>query len=97
MVIISKSTLKIFGEKHKDSIDSINHWYEIVKGENWSSFSEVKNTFNSVDYVGNDRYVFNIKGNKYRLVALIFFDRRTLFIRFIGKHSDYDRIDCSKI
>ena len=53
--------------------------------------------FNSADSVGNDRYVFNIKGNKYRLVAMIFFDKRTIFIRFIGTHSQYDDIDASEI
>jgi HTH-type transcriptional regulator / antitoxin HigA len=47
--------------------------------------------------VGNERYVFNIKGNHYRLVAMIFFNKRTLFIRFIGTHSDYDKIDCKTI
>lgn len=97
MVIISKTILKHFAEKHRDSITSINQWYEIVKNANWSNFSDIKKSFNSVDYVGNDRYVFNLKGNKYRIVVLIFFDRRTIFIRFIGKHSDYDRIDCSII
>jgi mRNA-degrading endonuclease HigB of HigAB toxin-antitoxin module len=47
--------------------------------------------------VGNDRYVFNIKGNKYRLVAMIFFNIRTVYIRFIGTHTEYDKIDCSTI
>jgi mRNA interferase HigB len=58
---------------------------------------DVKETFRSADYAGNDRYVFNIKGNKYRLVALIHFNRRTLYIRFIGTHREYDDVDCSTI
>jgi mRNA interferase HigB len=57
----------------------------------------MKKTFNSVDVVGNDRYVFNIKGNSYRLVAMIFFDIRTIYIRFIGTHSEYDKIDCALV
>lgn len=48
-------------------------------------------------YVGNDRYVFNIKGNSFRLVAMIFFDKRTVYIRYLGTHSDYDKINCSTI
>lgn len=68
-----------------------------AKKSSWSKFQDVKASFNSVDYVGNDRYVFNIKGNRYRLVVMIFFDIRTIFIRFIGTHAEYETIDCSKI
>jgi mRNA interferase HigB len=60
-------------------------------------FERHKKDFPSVDYVGNDRYVFNIKGNKYRLIAMIFFDIRTVFIRYIGTHGEYDEIDCTTI
>ena len=97
MVIISKAILVNFGQIHPDAIEPLNRWYEITKKSEWRSFSEIKNTFGTVDAVGNDRFVFNIKGNDYRLVAMIFFDIRTVFVRFIGKHSDYDRIDCSTI
>ena len=61
-------------------------------------FYNVRDTFGSVDAVGNDRYVFNIKGNDYRLIAMIFFDKRTVYIRFIGTHAEYDKLkDCSTI
>jgi len=53
--------------------------------------------FNSVDAVGHDRFVFDIRGNSYRIVAMIFFDVRTVYIRFVGTHKEYDRIDCSTI
>jgi mRNA interferase HigB len=95
MVIISKSILHQFAEIHADVEDALDDWYRKTKQADWANFQEVKETFNTVDYVGNDRFVFNIKGNKYRLVAMIHFSRRTLYIRFIGKHSDYDDIDCS--
>lgn len=97
MVIISKTKITQFIGKHTDSIEAINEWWLKVKKSNWKSFTEIKKSFNSVDYVGNDRYVFNIKGNKYRLVAMIFFDIRTVYIRFIGTHAEYDKIDCSTI
>lgn len=97
MVILIKRTLTVFAEKHPVSIISLNNWYEIAKSADWSKLSDIKNTFNHVDYVGNDRYVFNIKGNDFRIVAMIFFDKRTLYIRFIGTHSEYDKIDCSTI
>lgn len=97
MVIISKTVLVEFGGKHSESVEALNRWYEICKQADWNSISDIKKSFNSVDYVSNDRYVFNIKGNKYRLVAMIFFDIRTVFIRFIGTHTQYDKVDCTKI
>lgn len=97
MVIISKTILVEFGAKYSDSVEALNRWYEISKQADWNNLSEVKKSFNSVDYVGNDRYVFNIKGNKYRLLAMMFFNIRTVFIRFIDTHSEYDKIDCTKI
>lgn len=68
-----------------------------LKPGQWQSFRDIKEDFGSADYVGNDRYVFNIKGNKYRLVAMIFFDIRTVFIRYIGTHANYDKMDCTTI
>lgn len=97
MVIISKAILVEFGIKYANAIAPLNKWYEKTKKADWKSFSEMKKTFNSVDSVGNDRYVFNIKGNSYRLVAMTFFDIRTIFIRFIGTHSQYDKIDCALV
>ena len=97
MVIISKTILAEFGAQHSDSLETLNKWYLESKKADWNNLSDIKKSFNTVDYVGNDRYVFNIKGNKYRLVAMIFFDIRTVFIRFIGTHTEYDKIDCSKI
>ena len=61
------------------------------------SLSDMRNTFNSVDYVGNQHYVFNISGNKYRLVVVVKFTIRYIFIRFVGTHGDYDKIDASTI
>ena len=97
MVIISKSILNMFAEGHPESKEALLNWYLKVKNGNWSNFHELKNIFNSVDAVGNDRYVFNIKGNQYRLIVLIIFETRTLFILFIGTHEKYNKIDASKI
>jgi mRNA interferase HigB len=97
MVIISKAILRDFGLLHPDAVEALNSWYSLVKSEDWESLAELRQFSNSVDYVGNDRYVFNIRGNRYRLVAMIFFDIRTVFIRFIGTHSAYDAIDATVI
>lgn len=68
----------------------------IVDSPDWTNYHEMKRAFGSVDAVGNDRYVFNIKGNKYRLITMIFFNRRTVYIRFIGTHAEYDRIKANE-
>lgn len=93
MVIISKTIIREFGLKHADANDALNDWFATVKAANWSNFSDMKRTFNSVDAVGDKRFVFNIKGNQYRLVAMVFFSVRTVYIKFIGTHSEYDKID----
>jgi len=97
MVIISKSILNKFGEGHPESKEAILNWYLKVKNGNWSNFHELKSSFKSIDAVGNDRYVFNIKGNQYRLIALIIFETRTLFILYVGTHESYNKINAAKI
>ncbi|WP_339793140.1 type II toxin-antitoxin system HigB family toxin [uncultured Imperialibacter sp.] len=97
MVVIAKTILQEFGKSHADAIEPLNDWWAKTRKADWATLQDIRNTFNSVDYVGNDRYVFNIKGNKYRLVAMIFFDIRTIYIRYVGTHTNYDKIDCTKI
>lgn len=97
MVVISYGTLKEFYSVHADAKDALNNWYRLASRANWSSFHEVKRMFNSADIIGNDHYIFNIRGNKYRIIALIFFDIRTLYIRFVGTHADYDKLKDSSL
>ncbi|MBO9727677.1 MAG: type II toxin-antitoxin system HigB family toxin [Chitinophaga sp.] len=92
MVIISKAAINEFSYLHPDAVDPLLHWYYYSKLAEWSKFSDVKESFNTVDYIGNDLYVFDIGGNKYRLIARIFFRVRTVYIRFIGTHKEYDKI-----
>lgn len=68
-----------------------------MKISDWANFNELKLSFNSADAVGNDRYVFNLKGNKYRIIALIILKIRTVFILFIGTHKEYDKIEASTV
>jgi mRNA interferase HigB len=84
-------------EKHPDAKVALQEWVSIVKKSQWKCFADVKKTFNSVDCVGNQHYVFNIKGNNYRLVVVIQFTPQFVYIRFIGTHAEYDKIDCSTI
>ena len=96
MRIFTEQALKEYAETHPDAKVALQEWATIVKKSRWTCFADIKKTFNSVDNVGNQHYVFNIKGNDYRLVALILFAAKKVFIRWIGTHQEYDKIDCSK-
>ena len=97
MVIFTKTRINKFGQIHADSLNPLHEWYRIVSEANWSNINDVKKTFNSADYVGDERFVFNIKGNRYRLIALIKFKKRTIYIKYIGTHAEYDKIDAKNI
>ena len=97
MRIFTEKTLKEYIEIHSDAKTAIQEWVDIVKRSEWTCFADVRRTFNSADAVGNQRYVFNIKGNCYRIVAVIKFTIKFVYIRFVGTHSEYDRIDCRNI
>ncbi|MCH5599566.1 type II toxin-antitoxin system HigB family toxin [Niabella ginsengisoli] len=97
MRIITYARIREFSKKYADSDIALRDWYTQTKSSNWKSFGEMKTTFNSVDAVGNKRYVFNIRGNRYQVVAIVLFQIQTVYIRFIGTHGEYDRIDVKNI
>ncbi|WP_205635860.1 type II toxin-antitoxin system HigB family toxin [Algoriphagus antarcticus] len=70
----------------------LKFWYSITSKKDWLSINDSRKDFNSVDYVGNNRFVFNSKGNTYRLIAIISFNASKVYIRFIGTHTEYDKI-----
>jgi mRNA interferase HigB len=92
MRIVTYRRIQEFATKHADSELALRFWYSTASKKDWSSLNDIKNDFNSVDYVGNNRFVFNIKGNAYRLVAIISFNSKKVYIRFIGTHAEYDKI-----
>ena len=96
MRIFTEQALKEYAETHPDAKVALQEWTTIVKKSEWTCFADVKKTFNSVDNVGNQHYVFNIKGNSYRLIVVIKFTIKFIYIRFIGTQAEYDKIaDCS--
>ena len=99
MRIVSHRKLREFYETpgREDARVALERWYHISLKAHWKSLGEIKADFPSVDYVGNQRYVFNIRGNKYRLVVVVKFIMGYVFIRFVGTHSEYDKMDCSNI
>ena len=99
MRIVSHRKIRDFYtlEGHGDSRVALENWYHTVQSAEWHDFADVKADFATADYVGNQHYVFNIKGNAYRLVVVVKFIMGCVFVRFVGTHAEYDRIDASKI
>ena len=97
MRIIARSKIIEYYTAHPDSETALEEWFQKTRRAEWSCFAEMKQAFNSVDNVGNQHYVFNIKGNNYRLIAVIKFTIKTIFIRFIGSHAEYDSVDAKNI
>ncbi|MDD4972535.1 MAG: type II toxin-antitoxin system HigB family toxin [Paludibacter sp.] len=97
MRVVTFAAIKEYVKKHANADVALRDWYKKTERSEWTCLADIKQTFNSVDYVGNYRYVFNIKGNDYRLVAIIIFNSRKVYIRFIGTHNEYDKINCSNI
>jgi len=97
MRIVTHKAIVQFYKNHNDATTALETWYKKTIDANWTCFADLKKSFNAVDSVGNKRYVFNIKGNDYRLVAIILFNIKMVYIRFIGTHKEYDKTDCTKI
>lgn len=97
MEIANKKLIGDFVRKNPRSISPLKKWMESVTAAQWKSHNDLKETFPSADYVKNGRYVFNIGGNNFRLVAVVLFIEGKAIIRFIGTHAEYDKIDCSTI
>ena len=93
MRIVTYKRIIEFSKKHADAETPLNFWYHSVTSKKWKNLNDIKLDFNSVDYVGNHRFVFNVKGNSYRLVAIISFNAKKVYIRFIGTHAEYDKIN----
>lgn len=92
MRVVAKKALVEFYTEHSDAKTALEEWYEKTQKAEWETFADVRQMFNSADSIGNNRVVFNIKGNNYRLVALILFKIKMVYIRFVGTHQEYDRI-----
>jgi len=99
MRIVSHRKIKEFYETkvYENAKAALESWYQMVKEAEWKNFADIKSDFNSVDNVGNQHYVFNIRGNKYRLVVVIKFVIGYVYIRFVGTHAEYDKIDSRTI
>jgi len=95
--IFAKSTLREFWELHPDAEQYLKTWFDTAMNSPWKSPNEVKKTYANASILKEGRIVFNIKGNTYRLITKINFEKQWIFIRFIGTHDEYDRIDANTI
>lgn len=95
--IFAKSTLKKYWEKHPDSEQYLKTWYDTAMSAQWKTQNDIKKTYSTVSILKGKRAVFNIKGNSYRLVVKFNFKKQWAFVRFIGTHTDYDKIDVNTI
>jgi len=97
MRIISLRTLRLFWAKHPDAEQPLRAWYAIARRAHWRTPTDIRADYGNASFVGNNRVVFNIKGNDYRLIVIAEYSKGKLFVRFVGTHADYDRIDANTI
>ena len=97
MRIISKKPLREFWEKHNEAKDPLQAWYEDALRSEWRTPQDVKQRYGNVSIIADNRLIFNIKGNDYRLVVKVHYDRRQIYIRFVGTHREYDVINAETI
>ncbi len=99
MRVIARSTLKTFYEtpKYRDAKEPLEAWYAEVKHAVWETPADIKNKYGNASILHNNRVVFNIAGNKYRLVVKIHYNTSVVYIRFISTHAEYDKIDAESV
>ena len=97
MRVITRRRLADFWADHPDAQAALTAWYRIAKASTWKNAPEVQAAQSNVSVLNNNRFVFNIRGNNYRLVAKVNFKRSIVYVRFVGTHEDYDEIDANVI
>ena len=95
--IIAKRTLREYWEKHSDCEQYLKTWFETARTSKWDSPTEIKKTYANASILKNGRVVFNIKWNSHRLVVKVNYEKQWAFIRFIGTHIEYNKIDANTI
>ena len=97
MRIIAKRTLRAYWELEPRAEQPLKAWYAVATRADWASPTDVKETYGNASIIGNSRAVFNIGGNRYRLVVRFDYAHRIGFVRFAGTHAEYDAVDASTI
>ena len=95
--MLSRKTLREFWEQHPDAEQPLRAWHAEVEKASWSCPNDIKARYASASFVGGDRVVFNIAGNKYRLIVAVKYAPKLVFIRFVGTHREYDDVDAENV
>lgn len=97
MLDISIKVLKEFIDKHPQSKSSLEAWWNEAKAANWQNSQQIKEKYASASFVGNNRVVFNIKGNDFRLVVAVAYRFGAIYIKFVGTHEEYNKINVETV
>jgi mRNA interferase HigB len=97
MRVIARKTLRDYYEKHADSKGPLDSWFQEAVSAKWAGPQDIKTRYPSADILPGNRVVINIKGNTYRLIVKIHYNTGIVFIRFVGTHAEYDKIDATTI
>lgn len=99
MRIIARSTLRAFWERRgrRDAEQALRAWFAEARKAAWRTPADIKQSYRNVSFLANNRVVFNVAGNKYRLVVAVKYGAQIVFIRFVGTHAEYDEIDASEV
>jgi mRNA interferase HigB len=95
--IFNRSTVRAFGETHVDARSALTAWFTEVERASWIGPEDVKRRYVSASFLKGDRIVFNVKGNKYRIVVAVRYEFHAVYIRFIETHAEYDTIDAETV
>lgn len=97
MRVIAKKTLRDFWQHHPDAEETLKAWYHDAKRATWQSPSDIRSTYATASIIANNRVVFNIRGNHYRLIVAVNYAFGIVYIRFVGTHREYDQVDAATI
>ena len=97
MQVFARATLREFWERHPDTEETLQSWYKVAEQATWNTPADVRRSCANARVIGRDRVIFNIRGNNYRLVVRIDYPLKKVYVRFIGTHAEYDRINALEV
>jgi len=97
MKVIAVGALRNFWDRHPESEQALKAWYDEARHAVWRTPQDIRNRYASASFVGHNRVVFNIKGNDYRLIVAVAYRFQAIYIKFIGTHTEYDRVDAATV
>lgn len=97
MRIISKRMLRVFWERFREAEEPLQAWYREIEKEDWDGPAKLKEKYRSASIIKGNRVIFNIKGNDYRLVVKINYQYRVVYVRFVGTHAEYDKVNVEEV